>query len=162
MSTTNHEGGGVQPSAETIIDYCVDVLEQWARGYEELVAGNGQVRIDTIELAEPGRFQLVVSTTGALTRELARYDLRITDQVPTQRNGPAERDATDLRRELDQALDEIGVLQDRVRQLQRRQARHLEGLEHQGLVIQRLWEYCDGKDIVRTDEVRRLLEELSR
>lgn len=70
-----------------------------------------------------------------------------------------EASAQELRRNYDQALDEIGVLEERVRSLRRSEARHLEALERQGKALTALYEYIEGKDLIRASVIEDILME---
>lgn len=67
---------------------------------------------------------------------------------------------TALRRAYQQVLDEKGVLEERVRSLQLKEATYLEVLEHQSILLIELEEMIHGKDLVRTPEIRSILEKL--
>ena len=65
-----------------------------------------------------------------------------------------------LRRAYDQVLDENGVKDETIRSLRRREGIYLEALEQQSILLIELEELIHGKDIVRTPEIRRIIEQL--
>lgn len=149
------------PQVEVVIDYVIQIASQWVRGYEEFVPGQGQLRISA-EPTEPGQLRIMLSSIGLGASELASFDLRLVDVLTNQSALPVERNAGELRNMVDELTEHLQIAQERVAQLQRRQARHLEGLEYQGVLLARLSEYIEGKDVVRTNEIQTILEELSR
>jgi hypothetical protein len=67
---------------------------------------------------------------------------------------------TAQRRAYDQLLDEKGVLEERVRTLQRKEAQYLETLQHQSVLLIELDELLHNKDLVRCVEIRKILDQL--
>lgn len=64
----------------------------------------------------------------------------------------------ELRRELTQVNDQLGLANDTIRVLRSRLAKQLEALGKQAVLLAELAEYIDGRDIVRTPEIRAILE----